>query len=61
MLADKPEGIRASDIYRARIVRNADEAHALLAAMEAEGELSGRGEQPESGGHVTRIFTKAKK
>jgi Protein of unknown function (DUF3987) len=61
-LADeKPKGIRASDVYRARIVRNADEAHALLAAMESEGELSGRDEQPESGGHVTRIFTRANK
>ena len=60
-LADKSEGIRASDVYRARIVRNADEAHALLAAMESKGELSGRDEQPESGGHVTRIFTRANK
>lgn len=33
LLADRPEGIRASDVYRARIVRNADEAHALLAEM----------------------------
>ncbi len=61
-LADeKPEGIRASDVYRARIVRNADEAHTLLAEMESNGELSGRDEQPETGGHVTRIFTRAKK
>ena len=58
---DKPSGIRASDVYRARIVRNADEAHALLGAMESEGELIGRDEQPDSGGHVTRIFTRAKK
>jgi hypothetical protein len=57
LLADKP-GIRASDVYRARIVRNADEAHALLAAMESDGELTGRDEHPEGGGHVTRIFTK---
>jgi hypothetical protein len=59
LFREKPEGIRASDVYRARIVRNADEAHALLAAMESKGELSGRDEQPESGGHVTRIFTRA--
>jgi hypothetical protein len=59
LLKDEPEGIRASDVYRARIARNADEAHALLAAMESEGELTGRDEQPESGGHVTRIFTRA--
>jgi hypothetical protein len=58
---DKPSGIRASDVYRARIVRNADEAHALLAAMETDGELNGRDEKPETGGHVTRIFTRMKK
>ncbi len=61
LLADKPDGIKASDVYRTRIVRSADEAHTLLAAMEAKGELSGRDEQPESGGHVTRIFMRAKK
>jgi hypothetical protein len=61
LCADKPAGIRASDIYRSRIVHNADEAHTLLAAMEAGGELSGRDEQPESGGHVTRIFTRVPK
>jgi hypothetical protein len=61
LLDDRPEGIRGSGVYRARIVRNADEAHTLLAAMEAGGELSGRDEQPETGGHVTRIFTRAKK
>jgi hypothetical protein len=61
LVADKPNGIKASDVYRARIVRNADEAHALLAAMEAGGELSGCDEQPETGGQVTRIFTRAKK
>jgi Protein of unknown function (DUF3987)/CHC2 zinc finger/Toprim-like len=61
-LADeKPKGIKAADVYRARIVRNADEAHALLAEMEAAGELSGRDEQPETGGHVTWIFTRVPK
>ena len=61
LLADNPKGIRASDVYRARIVSNADAAHSLLEAMEAEGELIGRDEQPESGGHVTRIYTRARK
>lgn len=61
LLADKPQGIRSSDLYRSRIVRNADEAHALLASMESEGELSGCDEQPEGGGHITRIFTRAEK
>ena len=60
LLSQKP-GIRASDVYRARIVRNADEAHALLAEMEADGELIGRDEQPESGGHVTRIYMRPSK
>jgi hypothetical protein len=61
LCADEPQGIRASDVYRARIVRNADEAHALLGAMESDGELTGRDEQPESGGHMTRIFTRRRK
>ncbi len=61
LLADNPKGIRASDIYRARITRNADEAHTLLATMEAESELTGRDDKPEGGGHVTRIYTKARK
>jgi hypothetical protein len=61
LLTHQPAGIRASDVYRARIVRNADEAHTLLTAMEFEGELSGRDKQPEGGGHITRIFTRAKK
>jgi hypothetical protein len=60
-LADEnPEGIWATHLYRARIVCNADEAHALLKKMEAAGELSGRNEQPEGGGHVTRIFVRAR-
>jgi hypothetical protein len=29
--------------------------------MESKGELRGRDEQPETGGHVTRIFTRTKK
>ncbi len=60
LLADNPKGIRASDIYRARIVSNADAAHTLLATMEAEGALTGRNIQPEHGGQVTRIYTKAR-
>jgi hypothetical protein len=39
----------------------AEEAHTLLASMEAESDLTGRDEQPEGGGHVTRIYTKARK
>ena len=61
LLVNSPAGIRASDVYRARITRTAEEAHALLATMESEGELTGRDEKPEGGGHVTRIYSKARK
>jgi hypothetical protein len=59
LLDAKRQGIRASDVYRARIVRNAEEAHTLLAEMEEDGQLTARDEEPEGGGHVTRIFTRA--
>jgi hypothetical protein len=61
LLADKPAGIRKGDVSRKRIKRNADEAHTLLATMEAEGELTGRDEKPEGGGHVTRIYTRGRR
>jgi len=61
LLADIPAGIRASDVYRTRIKPNAEEARTLLAAMEAEGDLTGHDEKPEGGGHVTRIYTRATK
>lgn len=61
LLADTPTGIRASDVYRARIVAFADEAHALLERLKAEGELAGTDSKPEGGGHITRIYTKARK
>jgi hypothetical protein len=60
LLADNPKGIAARDVCRARIVGSADEARALLAQMEADGELSGRDSKPETGGHVTRTFTKSR-
>lgn len=55
-----PAGIRASDVYRARIVRDANAAHGLLATMEAEGLLFVRHAKPEGGGHVSRIYTTAR-
>jgi hypothetical protein len=61
LLADTPEGIRGSGVYRKRIVPTAEEAHSLLAKMEADGELQGRDEKPEGGGHITRIYTRARK
>ena len=61
LLADTPKGITARDIQRAHITGTAAEAHALLATMAADGELTGTDSKPESGGHVTRTFTKARK
>ncbi len=61
LLADKPAGIQASDVYRARITRDSATAHALLAHLEAEGVLSGKDTQPAGGGHITRLFTLPKK
>jgi hypothetical protein len=59
LLADKPQGITARDVQRKGIVESADEAHQLLAQMEPE-ELTGKDSKPESGGHITRTFTKAR-
>ena len=61
LLVDNPKGITARDVQRARIARTAEEAHALLATMEAEGTLAGTATQTEGGGHNPRIFTRAKK
>jgi hypothetical protein len=61
LLADTPNGIRASDVYRKRIVPTAAEAHALLEMMGADGVLQGRDEKPDGGGHVTRLYVKARK
>jgi hypothetical protein len=60
LLADTSKGITAREVQRAHIVDTADEARDLLAQMEGDGELAGRDTRPEGGGHVTRIFTKAK-
>ena len=60
LLADAPKGITARDVHRARIIDTADEARALLASMEADSELTGKDSKPETGGHITRTFTKAK-
>ncbi|MCW5552651.1 MAG: DUF3987 domain-containing protein [Verrucomicrobiae bacterium] len=61
LLAGTPKGITARDVCRARIVGSADEARALLAQMEADGEVTGKDSKPESGVHITRTFTKARK
>jgi hypothetical protein len=62
LLADNPpKGITARDVHRARIVGSADEARALLARMETDGELTGKESKPETGGHITRTFTKPRK
>ncbi len=56
LAASHPRGVRASDVYRSRIMPDAETAHQLLQQMEADGELSGRTETPDNGGHVTRIY-----
>jgi hypothetical protein len=61
LLADNPNGITARDVHRARIVGSADEARTLLAQMEVDGELTGKDSKPETGGHITRTFTKVQK
>jgi hypothetical protein len=59
LLANTPKGIRASEVYRSRIVGSADEAHALLTSMEADGELTHTESKPDGGGHVTLLYAKA--
>jgi len=62
LLADNPaKGITARGAQLKRIVETADEAHTLLAQMEADGELTHTESKPEGGGHVTLIYTKAQK
>jgi len=60
LLADNPKGITARMVQLKRITDTASEAHSLLSSMETDGELTGKDTKPETGGHVTRIFTKAK-
>ena len=60
LLADNPKGITARMVQLKRITDTADEARALLASMEPE-ELTGKDSKPETGGHITRTFTKARK
>lgn len=62
LLADNPvKGITAREVLRARIVVTAEEAHALLAQMETDGELAGKDSKPDGGGHTTRVFTNNQK
>ena len=61
LLADNPKGVTARGVQLKRIVETADEARALLAQMEADGELTHTESKPEGGGHVTLIYTKAQK
>jgi hypothetical protein len=60
LLADKPPGITARDVQRARITSTAEAAHTLLARLEAEGELARQDSKPDTGGHVKRLYTKAR-
>jgi hypothetical protein len=60
LLADSPKGVTARDVQRKRIVDTVEEARALLAEMESDGELTGKDSKPETGGHVTRTYTKGR-
>jgi hypothetical protein len=56
-LNDKPGGIVAADVYRKRIVCDAEEAHHLLNQMETVGLLRCCDvSTPVHGGHETRRF-----
>lgn len=48
--------ITARDVHHARIVPTAEAARALLARMEADGQLFGEDVRPERGGRATRIY-----
>jgi hypothetical protein len=61
LLVNMPKGITARDVQRKGIMDSADESHTLLSQMEADGELTGKDSQPETGGHITRTFTLARK
>jgi len=54
---DRANAVRLKNAFAG----SSEVAHRLLAEMGAAGELSGRDEKPETGGHVTRIFVRAKK
>ena len=56
LLAKNPAGIRAADVYRARIAKDATEARTILARMEADHALLGHDRTPLGGGHVTRVY-----
>ncbi len=58
LLVDKPAGIRAEDVYKKRIVQGAREAHALLEAMAQEALLTFKESTPDTGGHITRIYSR---
>lgn len=58
LLADQPNGVTCRDVQRTRIAPTSGEAHELLRAMEADGELSG--DKKATGGRPTRIYTRAR-
>jgi hypothetical protein len=59
LLLAKPTGIKAKDIYRKHIVPTPEEAHTLLAQLEAKGLLAGQDVHPEGGGKPSRNYTVA--
>jgi hypothetical protein len=57
LIATKPLGITATDVYRRRIVHNAAQAHRLLDEMATAGLLTATAIQPTTGGHILRRYT----
>jgi hypothetical protein len=56
LLADKPGGIVAADVYRKRIVANAKEARELLERMAAEGTITAIDTPTPGGGPTKRTY-----
>jgi hypothetical protein len=61
LLRNKPDGVTAREVQRARIAKNAGDARQLLERLENEGHLTGQDLKPPGGGHISRIFKEAKK
>jgi hypothetical protein len=61
LLSPERPALTATDVYRARIVPNAEQAHTLLQTMEKAGQLTSTESQPSGGGHITRTYQHPKR
>jgi hypothetical protein len=59
LLLDKPDGITARDIYRARVRRTPVAAKLLLQKLEEQGVLISEESRPPGGGRTTNMYRKA--